>query len=73
MGVAGNAEDLLCQLEVLAAAAVELGMSHNIVGKASGIPGSRIDAVLDGQPTTVSRRASDYERHPSGAVCLKDD
>ena len=73
MGVAGNAEDLLGQLEVLAAAAVELGMSHNIVGKASGIPRDRIDAVLDAQPTTVGRRASDYERHPTGIVCLRSD
>ena len=73
MGIASNADDLLGRLEVLAAAAVELAMSHNIVRKASGIPRERIDAVLDAQPTTVSRRAADYERHPSGAVCVRKE
>jgi hypothetical protein len=68
LGAANNADDLLSELELLAAAAVELGMSHTIVGKASGIPRSRIDAVVDARPTRVSRKASGYERHPTGVV-----
>ena len=72
MGVANEAENQLATLEVLAAAAVQLGMSYNIVGKASGIPQARIDAVLDAQPTSVRRRAADYERHPSGVISRRD-
>ncbi len=68
VGAANEAENRLIRLELLAAAAVELGMSHNIVGKASGIPSQRLDAVLDTQPTGVDRCAAEYERHPSGVV-----
>ncbi len=72
MGAANKAEGHLAQLEVLAAAAVELGMSYNIVGKASGIPRERIDAVLHAQPAGVRRQAADYERHSSGAISLRE-
>lgn len=68
VGAANQTHDLLSQLEVLAAAAVQLGMSESIVGKASGVPPERIAAVLDAQPTGVRRRADDYERRPSGVV-----
>lgn len=73
VAAAGDAERLLSQLELLAAVAVQLGMSHNIVGQASGIARERIDAVLQAKPTLVGRRAVDYERHPNGIVCLRDD
>lgn len=68
VGAANQTEDLLVRLEVLAAAAVELGMSTTIVGKASGVPPERIAAVLDAQPAGVRRCASDYERRDSGVV-----
>mgnify|MGYP001827742719 CR=1 FL=1 len=75
VGATNEAENQLAQLEVLAAAAVQLGVSHNIVQKASGIPRARIDAVIDAQPAGVRRRAADYERHDahsSGVVALRD-
>lgn len=72
-GAANQTEDLLSRLEVLAAAAVRLGMSHNIVGKASGIPRERIDAVLDTWPHRVEQWAEAYERSSGGVVHLRDD
>lgn len=72
IGSATRAEGQLAQLEVLAAAAVDLGMSYNIVGKASGIPQERIDAVLHGQPSGVRHQAADYERHSSGIIALRE-
>ncbi len=69
---ADKADADLTQLETLAAAAVELGMSYNIVGKASGIPQQRIDAVVHAQPTRVRRQASAYERLSSGIVTLRE-
>lgn len=65
---ADKADAYLTRLETLAAAAVELGMSYNIVGKASGIPQQRIGAVAHAQPTRVRRQASAYERLSSGIV-----
>ena len=72
LGAANEADKLLSQLEVLAAAAVQLGMSQNIVGKASGIPAGRIDAVLDAQPIGVRRCAESYVRGSSGVVVRRD-
>jgi hypothetical protein len=72
IGSASKAEGQLAQLEVLAAAAVDLGMSYKIVGKASGIPQERIDAVLHAQPSGVRRQAADYERHSSGVITLRE-
>ncbi len=67
-----HTENVLARLEVLAAAPVQLGMSYNIVDKASGIPRDRIQAVLDARPSRVGNEASNYERHPSGVVGLRD-
>ncbi len=50
-----GADDLLDELELLAATAVALGMSYSIVDKASGIPRERIEVLLEGQPTVVAR------------------
>lgn len=72
VGAANRTEDLLSQLELLAAAAVELGMSETIVSKASGVPPGRLAAVLDAQPTGVRRRMSSYERRSSGIVTRRD-
>ena len=66
-----DADSVLDALETLAAAAVALAMSYPIVGKASGIPRERIDAVQEARPTIVERCARDYERHPSGVVCRR--
>lgn len=66
-----EADSVLDELETLAAAAVTLAMSYSIVGKASGIPRERIDAVQEARPTVVERCARDYERHPSGVVCRR--
>ena len=72
IGAANVDDDRLNQLEILAAAAVELGMSHNIVGKASGIPSERIDAVREQQADEVDRCAADYDRLPSGIVTRRE-
>ena len=66
-----EADSVLDELETLAAAAVALAMSYSIIGKASGIPRERIDAVQEARPTVVERCARDYERHPSGVVCRR--
>lgn len=66
-----EADSVLDELETLAAAAVSLAMSYSIVGKASGIPRERIDAVHEVRPTVVQRCAREYERHPSGVICRR--
>lgn len=66
-----EADSVLDELETLAAAAVALGMSYSMVGKASGIPRERIDAVQEARLTVVERCARNYERHPSGVVCRR--
>ena len=64
-----DADARLDQLELLSAAAVQLGMSFQIVNRACGIPLERIDAVVDAQPEAVSRVAGTYERRPGGVLC----
>ena len=68
-----DSDELLDELELLAAAAVQLGMSFNIVGKAGGIPRERLEVILDSQPTVVNRAAAAYERLPGGVVCRRAD
>lgn len=70
---ADGGDSLLDELELLAAVAIQLGMSYPIVGKASGIPRERLDAVIEAQPTTVRRGASDYEHHTSGVFSRRAD
>lgn len=72
VGAETHADDRLTQLELLASAAVRLGVLHNIVRMASGIPQEHIDAVLESHPTGVGRTVSRYERCPSGAICQRD-
>lgn len=67
-----DADDLLDELELLAATAVALGMSYSIVDKASGIPRERIEVVLEARPTFVERCTSDYQRHASGAISRRE-
>ena len=65
-----EAADRLRDLEVLAAVAVAMGMSHNIVGKASNVARGRVDALLDGHRHEVTTVGDDlgYERGPTGVV-----
>lgn len=63
---------VLDEMEVLAGAAVRLGMSYAIVTKASGVPRERIDVVMPAKPTTVERCSEDYERHPSGVFSRRE-
>ena len=72
VGATNQSDDVLNRLEVLAAAAVSLGMSYTIVGKASGIPRPRIDSVIESQSDDVDRCADDYERKPTGTVMRRD-
>ena len=62
----------LDEMELLAAAAVRLGMSYPIVTKACGIPRERIDVVLEANPAVVERCSEDYERHPSGVFSRRE-
>lgn len=70
---ADEGDPLLNELELLAAAATDLGMSFSIVSKASGIPRARIEVVLESQPGTVRRAAAAYERQPGGVLCRRAD
>jgi hypothetical protein len=67
-----DADDLLDELELLAATAVALGMSYSIVDKASGLPRERIEVVLEARPTVVERSTSGYQRHASGAISRRE-
>lgn len=64
---------VLTELELLAAAATDLGMSFSIVSKASGIPRERIEVVLESQSGIVRRTAAAYERQPGGVLCRRVD
>ena len=66
-------DPLLNELELLAAAATDLGMSFSIVSKASGIPRERIEAVLESQPEIVRRTAAAYDCQPGGVLCRRAD
>jgi hypothetical protein len=70
---AGNEPDATQRyhdLEVLAAVAVTLGMSHNLVGKASNVPRDRIEAILSDHRAQIDQIADlqGYQRRPSGVV-----
>ncbi len=71
LGSTPTDDGLLDELELLAASAVQLGMSFSIVGKASGIPRERVEVVLDSQPAVVQRMAADYERQAGGVLCRR--
>ena len=73
LGSTPTDDELLDELELLAASAVRLGMSFSIVGKASGIPRERIDVVLDSQPAVVQGVAASYERQAGGVLCRRVD
>lgn len=63
-------DTLLNDPELLAAIAVALGRSHNIVIKASQVSRDRIDALLDHQIDQLEElaRLHGYQRHDSGVV-----
>lgn len=65
-----DTDALLSDLELLAAIAVALGMSHNIVIKASGVNRDRIDALLDHHIDHLKELGgtNGYQRHESGVV-----
>lgn len=66
-----SAPDLWQELEVLAAVAVMMGMSHNIVGKARNVERERIDYLLQDHSDGLLDVAAEhgYERHePTGLV-----
>lgn len=73
LGSAPTDDRLFDELELLAASAVQLGMSFSIVGKASGISRERIEVVVDSQPTVVQRVAAAYERQAGGVLCRRVD
>lgn len=68
-----ESDPLLNELELLAAAATNLGMPFSIVSKARGIPRERIEAVLESQPGIVRRTAAAYDRQPGGELCRRAD
>ncbi len=65
-----DAADRYQDLELLAAVAVCLGMSHNVANKASGVPIDRINALLSNYRPQLEELADvqGYQRHPSGVV-----
>lgn len=73
LAAADGGDPLLDELELLAAAATQLGMSFSIVSKACGIPRERIEVVLESQPGVVRRTATVYERQPGGVFCRRVD
>ncbi len=62
--------EALERIELLAAIAVTLGMSHNIVTKASNVPRDRIEALVSqhGDELRGLARSEGYERDSSGVV-----
>lgn len=69
----GAAAQLWQELEVLAAIAVLLGMSHNIVGKASNVERSRIEYLLQEHSDGLLDIAAEYgyERYESTGIVAR--